>query len=311
MVVIQQMLVLFIVMLVGLAAYKKDIITDETSKKISSLVVNISNPALILSSVLGDNSKIQMQTLEEVMGISILMYVLLMIGSIGIPKLLKVEQKDKGLYKIMFVFSNIGFMGLPIVSSLYGTESLLYASLFLFPYNILIYTYGIQVIGKPQGAPKEEKNWKTKCRNIFNNGVIASIVALLLFMMKWQLPECITSSISMIGGLTSPLSMMVIGASLATMDLKAMVRDVRLIIFSAIKLLFVPIICAFFIKHLINDAVIGGIILVMLATPVGSMTAILAQEYDGNYELTSKGVALTTILSVATIPIVFYLFELM
>ena len=58
------------------------------------------------------------------------------------------------------------------------------------------------------------------------------------------------------------------------------------------------------IRQFVDDDVIRGVCMVVLATPVGSMTAMLAQQYDGDYEMASRGVALTTILSVATMPIV-------
>lgn len=311
MVVIQQMLVLFIVMLVGLAAYKKEIISDEASKKISSLVVNISNPALILSSVIGDNSKIQLDTLKQVLVISSLMYVALVVCSKVIVKLLKIQTKDKGMYEIMFVFSNIGFMGLPIIASIYGAESLIYASIFLFPYNLLIYTYGIQVISPKQEDGSKKGEWLAKVRKILNNGVLASIAAIIIFLTDIKLPSCINDSIKMIGGLTSPLSMMVIGASLGVIHLNEMIKDIKLILFTFLKLLVVPILAALVIKNLIGGGMISGMTLIMLATPVGSMNAILTQEYGGDYETAAKGVALSTILSVVTIPIVFALFEMM
>ena len=311
MIVIQQMLVLFIVMLVGLAAYKKEIISDEASKKISSLVVNISNPALILSSVIGDNSKIQLDMLKQMLVISMLMYMALMACSRVIVKLLKIQAKDKGMYEIMFIFSNIGFMGLPIIASIYGAESLLYASIFLFPYNLLIYTYGIQVISPKQEDGSKKGEWLAKVRKILNNGVLASIAAIIIFLTDIKLPSCINDSIKMIGGLTSPLSMMVIGASLGVIHLNEMIKDIKLILFTFLKLLVVPILAALVIKNLIGGGMISGMTLIMLATPVGSMNAILTQEYGGDYETAAKGVALSTILSVVTIPIVFALFEMM
>ncbi len=98
--------------------------------------------------------------------------------------------------------------------------------------------------------------------------------------------------------------MMVIGASLATINLKKLFTDLRLLLFSVIKLLVLPAVGVMVIRQFVDNEVILGVCLVMLATPVGSMTAMLAQQYDGDYEMASKGVALTTILSVATIPLV-------
>lgn len=113
----------------------------------------------------------------------------------------------------------------------------------------------------------------------------------------------------MIGGLTSPLSMMIIGASLAVINFKELIKDKQLISFSILKLIVIPLISVGVITMFIQNEMIAGITVLMMAMPVGSMPAILAQEYGGDYELTSKGVALTTILSVVTIPVVFYIFQ--
>ena len=157
MIVLQQMTVLFLVMMIGFFAYKKDMIDSITSKKLSSIVVNIANPAMILSGVIGDTSQIQGNDLILTITVSIILYlVLLLIGTV-LPSLLRIPKKSAGVYSVMTVFSNIGFMGFPIISAVYGSGALLYASIFLIPYNILIYTYGIQMMRQGE---KEAFHWK-------------------------------------------------------------------------------------------------------------------------------------------------------
>lgn len=297
MIVLQQMAVLFIVMMIGLLAFKKGIIDSVTSKKLSSIVVNIGNPAMILSGVIGDTSQVQGRDLMITVTASIVLYLALLIVGTFLPYLLQVPKKSEGTYRVMAVFSNIGFMGFPIISAVYGSGALLYASIFLIPYNILIYTYGIQMI--KQGE-KEAFQWK----KMINIGVIFCMISVFLFITNISLPSWIENTITTLSNLTAPLSMMVIGASFATMNLKELFCDGKLLLFSVVKLLVFPIIGTLVAKQWIDNWALCGVIMVMLSTPVGSMTAMLAQEYDGDYALASKGVAITTILSVATIPIV-------
>ncbi len=129
-------------------------------------------------------------------------------------------------------------------------------------------------------------------------------MAILLFIFHVKLPEFLGSVITMLSNLTAPLSMMVIGASMAVIDWKKLLSDYRLLLFSLFKLFVLPIIGTLIVKQVISNEVICGVTMVMLATPVGSMTAMLAQEYNGDYELASKGVMLSTLLSVVTLPIV-------
>lgn len=303
MVVLQQMAVLFSIMIIGFLSYKKDIINDEVSKKLSSIVVNIANPALILSSVIGDNSGIEKTDLLLTLVVAIAMFSALMLLSIVIPIILRVDKKSYSAYRVMTVFSNIGFMGFPIISSLYGANYLLYASVFLLPYNLLIYTYGVQTIKQN----KKKIKFKEQIKQIMNIGVMMSIFVIVVYLTKVKFPTWINASATILSNMTVPLSMMVIGSAMATMEFRKIITNIRLLIFSVIRLLIVPILGTFLVKQIVSNPIICDITIIMLSVPVGSMTSMLAQEYDGDYGLTSKGVTLTTILSVVTIPVVSYL----
>lgn len=301
MLLFEQMIVLFILMGVGYFCYKKQIITDEVSKKLSAIVVNIANPALVLTGCM-EEEKIRGEELILTGAVMISVYVILLILAELLPRLLRVEEKSRGTYRAMTVFSNIGFMGFPVISALYGNGALLYAALFMIPYNILIYTYGVSAM-----STKRENGDKKGSLNpgrIFNVGVIACILTILIYLTGISLPEFVQKTVTNLSNLTAPLSMMVIGASLAVIDLKKLFTDVRLMIFSVIKLILIPVIGMLIIKQFVDNEIICGVCMVMLATPVGSMTAMLAQQYDGDYEMATKGVALTTILSVVTMPLV-------
>lgn len=305
MVALQQMLVLFIIMVIGFIAYKKNIITDETSKKLSAIVVNISNPALILSSVTG-NATVTGAELVETMFVAIGMYVFLIAVAALVPVIIKAPAKDRGTYRVMTIFGNVGFMGFPIISSLYGGGALLYASLFLLPYNILIYTYGVWEMCKSsgEGSGAVKKSGRESIKQIFNIGVIFCIIAVVVYALGIKFPAWVNTTVSMLSSTTAPLSMMVIGASFATMNFKKVFLNVRTWVFSALRLLVIPVLGTFLVSLVTDNPSIIGVTMVMLGVPVGSMTAMLAQEYGGDYALSSETVAMTTLLSVVTFPIV-------
>ena len=305
MVALQQMLVLFIIMMIGFIAYKKNIITDETSKKLSAIVVNISNPALILSSVTG-NATVTGAELVETMFVAIGMYVFLIAVAALVPVIIKAPARDRGTYRVMTIFGNVGFMGFPIISSLYGGGALLYASLFLLPYNILIYTYGVLEMCKSsgEGSGAVKKSGRESIKQIFNIGVIFCIIAVVVYALGIKFPAWVNTTVSMLSSTTAPLSMMVIGASFATMNFKKVFLNVRTWVFSALRLLVIPVLGTFLVSLVTDNPSIIGVTMVMLGVPVGSMTAMLAQEYGGDYALSSETVAMTTLLSVVTFPIV-------
>lgn len=278
---------------------KKGVLNTEISKSISWIVVNIANPAMILSGSINSEKAVEGKELLMTMGLAVLVYVGLIVVSLLIPIILRVPQKSVGVYRVITIFSNIGFMGFPLISALYGTDALLYASVFLIPFNLLIYTYGIFALKTNEG--QKEKMDLSRALNI---GVICCLISIVLSFVHIEMPSFVKTTVLTLSNLCAPLSMMVIGVSMADMDLKKLFADVRLLIFSVLKLIVLPVLGLWILKQFITNEMLLGVCMVMIATPVASMTAMLAQQYDGDYELASGSVVLTTILSVVTMPIV-------
>ena len=386
MVMLQQMIVMFLMMAVGYLCYRKQILTEEVSRKVSAIVVNVANPCMILSSALTDQ-QMQGKELVQTLAIVVMMYAFLLVVAQLLPRILCIQKESRGAYAAMTVFANIGFMGFPVLAAMYGNGALLYGAVFQIPFNILIYTYGVAVLTRKPGAcakteqdvnaevdvkaeidVKEEPNVKAEqdvnaevdvkaepdvksevdvkaepngktgerqdaqgitaavngkseniengseqqgklqgtveiVKKIFNIGVIACITAMLLYFLQTPVPSFLQAFITNLGNLTAPLSMMIIGASLAQMPLKELFLDKKLLLFSLVKLLLLPAVWMIMVNRVAEQEILRGVCLVMMATPAGSMTAMLAQQYGGDYETASRGVALTTVLSVITMPL--------
>lgn len=392
MVMLQQMIVMFLMMAVGYLCYRRQILTEEVSRKVSAIVVNVANPCMILSSALTDQ-QMQGKELVQTLAIVVMMYVFLLVMAQLLPRILCIQKESRGAYAAMTVFANIGFMGFPVLAAMYSNGALLYGAVFQIPFNILIYTYGVAVLTRKPGAcakteqdvnaevdvkaeidvkaevdvkteqdvkaeqdvnaevdvkaepdvksevdVKAESNGKTGERQdaqgitaavngmseniengseqqgklqgtveivkkIFNIGVIACIAAMLLYFLQTPVPSFLQAFITNLGNLTAPLSMMIIGASLAQMPFKELFLDKKLLLFSLVKLLLLPAVWMIMVNRVAEQEILRGVCLVMMATPAGSMTAMLAQQYGGDYETASRGVALTTVLSVITMPL--------
>ena len=299
MLLLQQMIVLFVLMLIGYYVSKKEYISDATFKQLSWIVVYVACPAMVISGSVNSGKMMEGRELFATLALTGLVYaVLILIGFVS-PVILGVPKEDRGVYKVMMIFSNIGFMGFPLISSLYGTDALLYAALFQIPFNVLIYTYGILVLKK-----KTDDNEKLDLKKILNIGVICCIISIVIALFQIETPDFVKSTVSNLSNLTAPLSMMVIGASLTKIKFRELFTDVRLLLFCGLKLLVIPVVLLFVLKQFIANEMVLGVCMVVLSTPVASMTAMLAQQYEGNYSLASKGVAVSTILSVITMPIV-------
>ena len=299
MLLLQQMIVLFVLMLIGFFVSKKGYISDATFKQMSWLVVYVACPAMVISGSVNSGKMMEGQELFAAMGLTLAIYAVLILLGLITPFILGVPKEDRGVYKVMMIFSNIGFMGFPLIGSLYGAEALLYAALFQIPFNVLIYTYGILVLKK-----KTDDNEKLDLKKIFNIGVICCIISIVIALFQIETPDFVKTIVSNLSNLTAPLSMMVIGASLTKIRFKDLFTDIRLLLFCGLKLIVIPVVMLFGLKQFIDNTMVLGVCMVILSTPVASMTAMLAQQYDGNYPLASKGVAVSTILSVLTMPLV-------
>ena len=296
MVLLQQMGILFVYMMIGYVACKKEYFDQEFGKKLSWLVVNVANPMLAISAVVNNEEQIAKKDFYVTVLLAICFYAFFLILAQILPRLIGVQKADIGVYKMMTTFNNIGFMGFPVIAAAYGNGALIYAVPFSIMFNILCYTWGIQTLC----GGGEKGNWK----RIINIGTISGIISIVLFFMQIPVPKMICSLSAGLSNLTGPLSMLVIGISIAAMELKDLFTDVKLLKFAFIKLLVVPVAAMLLVCQVIDNQLICEVFLVMMATPAASMCAMLSQQYGGNYELAAKGVALTTILSVVTMPIV-------
>ena len=296
MVLLQQMGILFVYMMIGYVACKKEYFDQEFGKKLSWLVVNVANPMLAISAVVNNEEQIAKKDFYVTVLLAICFYAFFLILAQILPRLIGVQKSDIGVYKMMTTFNNIGFMGFPVIAAAYGNGALIYAVPFSIMFNILCYTWGIQTLC----GGGEKGNWK----RIINIGTISGIISIVLFFMQIPVPKMICSLSAGLSNLTGPLSMLVIGISIAAMELKDLFTDVKLLKFALIKLLAVPVAAMLLVYKVIDNRLICEVFLVMMATPAASMCAMLSQQYGGDYELAAKGVALTTILSVVTMPIV-------
>ena len=320
-------------MIVGFILNKTGLLNKAGEKTISAVVVNAANPAMVLGASINKESTIQGMELLKTFGLILVVYIILVILAWVITRVLRVPIGQRGTYQNMTVFSNIGFMGFPLVSAMFGSDAMLYASLFVIPYNVLIYTYayfmmdsdleatGCELATEKAATSSEGEPTSTACedagtpakasparsaatlRKIINIGTISSIVTIIIYLTQIHIPEFVESTVTHLSHLTAPLSMIVIGSSIANMKFREMFTDVRLLVFSAVKLLLIPLVGVTLIRLTGADPLFVGVCLVMLGTPIGSMTAMIAQTHGSNYELAARGVALTTVLSVVTLPL--------
>lgn len=298
MVVFQTMLKLFLLLVLGFVLFKCHIFDEYTNKKISDLIVNVASPMLIISSIAGVEGS-NKSIVFLMIGAGILMYIgFIILGKI-INRIFPFPKKDWPVYECMVVFANTGFMGYPVLLDVFGQEAVFYASLIHMAFNFFVYTYAIMCLTKG-----DDSEFKLNFKQLLTPGIILIFVGIFIYLFDIQLPSVLMDTINSVGSLTAPLSMMMIGSSLAVYPIKDSFTDWRSYLFACVRLLIIPFVTMLICRLIHIDPYYANITIITNAMPVGSMVLMLATQYNANVKIVTRNIVVSTLLSVITIPIV-------
>lgn len=266
------------------------------SSVLSTLVVHVFNPALIISSVLNGGLQGESDTVIEAIVCGILLYALLVFIAVLFYARSKAPAEEVSICKMIMIFANTAFVGYPILRALYGDFAVFVFSLMHLPFNVLIFTYGRALLEK--GNKK-----KLSVKDLLSIGTISSIIALILYFGNISLPDPCVDFFSVLGDACVPLSMIVIGVSLSKASWKDIIqcRSINVAVF--LRLIVLPVLLALITIPLPISDFNRELLVISGALPAGSMVVVLAKEYKANDRIASAGVFSTTILSVITIPL--------
>ncbi|MBZ9635650.1 AEC family transporter [Clostridium sp. FP1] len=292
---VNQVMVLFIVMMVGFYAKKKNFFNIIVDKGLSELLLNITLPFMIVTSF---NIKYEATMVSNAQKILIYSF-LIHIGLIFISKILffKFPSNKQQVFRFITIFCNVGFMGYPVLESIYGGVGVFYAAIFNIPFNLLAWTVGVMLY-------TGEKDFKSMRKSIANPAIIAVFIGIILFVFSIRLPLPIENSLKLVGSTTTPISMIIVGSMLAEMKFKNIFSDISIYYATVVRLLIVPMLIYVVLKFLKVDELLLNICVILQAMPAAVITAIIAEKHGGDSLLASQCVFITTMVSVITIPIV-------
>lgn len=292
--ILNQIIVLFMIMVVGFFARKKGMINNEVNKGLSQLLLNITLPFMIIASF-----NIEFTSEILVNGVKLLIYsIIIYIIAIPVSKLLyyRLPQNKSRVLRFITIFSNCGFMGYPVIESIYGKTGVLYTAIFNIPFNILMWIMGILIF-------TGSMDLKTIKKILINPGIISTIIGIIIFIFEIKIPLPIYNTLNIVGQMTTPISMLVVGAMLADVKVKDVLSDISIYYGSFVRLIAIPLIIMLILKAFgVKDMFLGIPVLIM-AMPGAANTAIMAEIYGGDASYASKCVFISTMLSAITIPL--------
>lgn len=292
-IVLRQTLVMAIYMAIGYALFKAGKITKEGSKSIAALLLWIVLPAVIVNSFCVTFSFRKLLDLF----VSFLFAALSLAIALLIARLI---YKGSAVDHFAAAFSNAGFMGIPLVRASFGNDAVFFLVSFVALLNLLQWTYGVSLL--------QEKRSRIHFRQVALNPIFAAIfIGLVLFVtgLGTRLPAVVQSAIAGVSSMNAPLAMIVLGVYLAQTDLKSTFTRPHLYGVSSVRLLLIPLVTlAFMLPMVPVDRTIKLVILTAAAAPVGSNVAVYAQLHNADYPYACQTVALSTVLSIITLPLV-------
>lgn len=293
----QQMLILFFGILVGFAAYRMKIIDEEGSKAIVKLVMNVTLPLFIFSSGLTSKQTITGSSMLFYFGLALASYAIAYVVGLILSRLPLFEKKDRRLCSFMTTFGNTGFMGLPIIGALFGSEAVFYATIFNLPFNFLVFSIGIILVSDEADVSK------IKPKMFVNSCLVASIAAIAVYLAGIELPSLATSCLDTVGAATVPLAMIITGASLGKETPRNVFCNAGLYVIALAKTLVVPAATYGLLSFFLNDPMLVKVGTTLMAMPVATNATLLCMQYGGNDRMASRGIFLSTLLAVVTIPL--------
>ena len=288
---------MMVLIILGFILRKTRVIDERVQTGLSNILVHAVLPFNLISSSQYEYSREMILALIAVAAAALCYFTFSIIGMRIMIGKMKMEDPEKRVVLMTSIFMNTGFVGFPLLGAIFGAKGLLLASCYNMVFNIFMYTYGEHKLSRK----------KANLRNLLVNPVtLATIAALILFIIPWRMPVRLKDTIDIVGNMTVPLAMIMIGSTLTTVDIKKLVTDklcylstvMRLIIFPAIMLGAVIL-----VRHYVHMMPVTATTIVMMtALPCGSMNVIFSEKFNCAPKLCARIFAQTVVVMIATIP---------
>ncbi len=301
--VITEIMVLMAYILIGYLARKLKIITEQSINDINRLIVNVALPMLILKSM---NIEYKQEYVRNMLQISLTAFCFLLFTFMASGKMMaytKAEPHKAKSMRYCMIFGNIALLGYPLCNALFGEIGMFYASLYVIVQNLYVWTAGIKIFTK-------EKVGIANLKRLINPGTVAIALGLIMFFLNIRPIAPVGRVIAGVGSITIPLALIMIGATLYGYRIREIVSDSHVQLVTLFKVLIFPLAFLSILYFVPIDQTIKVIFVVLSAAPVQVSAAAYAMTFGGDAAIPAKGVFLSTILCLVTIPFFLFLINL-
>lgn len=292
---------IFAMTAIGFIASKTGVLPAESKKYLSNLLLFITSPCMIIGSM--TSQTLDAHTFElmiQIVAGSFIFFLAAMAVSFLIVKLMRCDKEDAGVLMVIITAVNTGFMGFPVTKAIFGNT---YFFLMVIQNIVLnIYLYSMMVYQMNYGFRKKE-GIKGMLMPMLNMCTYALIIGLVLMLLKVQLPDILADFINTIGDATIPVSMIVVGVQLSESSIRKMLTNKRLITASLCNVILIPVLTFLAVNWLPLAPESKLILIFAAAFPCAVVSTAIALKENRNAALMAEGVAMTTLLSMGTLPV--------
>lgn len=290
-----EMLVLLFAIVLGYGANRMGIMGGEMDQKVSKLLLTFTLPSMILAAVVTGDALPGLAEVLSILKVALVFYLLEAVFMLAVPRFLGGTPAQKGVWRYALMFPNVGFIGYPVAVALFGQEALFYAVVLALPFNLMSFALGPLLLA---GAKR------FKLRQVFSPCVVASLLALILALSGLRPPVLLGEMLDFVGGITVPLSLLLVGSLLAGLPAGQVFASPKLWILSVLRLLVLPAVLCLILRGLGIGYMVLGVAVTQMAMPVAVNGSMLSMEYGGDTQCMAQVTFLSTLASIITIPVV-------
>ena len=302
MLIFEQLLKMFFIMLLAFICYKIKLVDQNGNRSISNLLLMVVNPLLIIT--VYQDTEYDPDMVRGLLLAFAAAFITHILGVLISTVLIRPSSgPDCSIERFNSMYSNCGFIGIPLVNSILGSSGVFFITAYMVVFNLFTWTHGIILMEKKCSL----KNMK---EGILSPMFLSTLAAVALFFLRIRIPSVVLDSMNYVADMNTPLSMMVAGFSVAQSDLGKMLRNLRIYFISFIKLILIPVLMIAVLTLMSLPSEVATTILIGAACPAATTGTMMAIRYRQNYTYSSELFAITTVLSIITIPAVVFLAEI-
>lgn len=279
----------------GYLANKLGYLGGEVDRKLTKVILNITMPAMTLGAVATSAELPGTRELVKMLEGVAVFYGMALLLAMLLPRLIGGTKAQQSVWRFALSFPNIGFIGIPVVTAFFGPEAMIYVVILMLPFNVLTFTLG------PVMLSGGFRNFSV--RKLLTPAVVASVAALLMTLFRLRFPIQVGECLNIVGDITAPLSLMVIGSILAGLPIGRVFASPRLWALTVLRLIALPVLLRVLLQPLGMEEMALSVAVVEMAMPVAANGSMLCMEYGGDMECIAQATFLTTLLSMVTVPL--------